>query len=63
MILSVVLNSDDSVQKEQKNKDYQEKNRSYPDRFMNCTTSGVNFDPDGPYQMVVTYFQYYQDET
>ena len=49
VMLSVVLNSDDSLQKQQKIRTIRKKNRSYPDRSMNCTTSGVNFDPDGPY--------------
>ena len=58
VILSVVLHSGDSLQKQSKKlRTIWTKIRSYPDRSMNCTTIGINFDfyPDGPCQMTLTY--------
>ena len=56
VILSVVLHSDDSLQKYRKKlQTIRTKTRSYPDRSMNCIAIGINFDfyPDGPYQMAL----------
>ena len=56
MILSVVLHSDDNLQKQHKKlRIIRTKIRSYPGISMNCMTIGINLDfyPDDPYLFVV----------
>ena len=56
MILSVVLHSDDILQKQHKRlRTIRTKIRFYPDRSMNCMTIRINLGvyPDGPYLFVV----------